>query len=58
MLTRHDRPARPRPVMIGAPTPAAMTVVDREPLDGGLLAALCWRGVVLSALAVLAWWLT
>jgi hypothetical protein len=40
------------------PTPAAVTVVDREPLDGGLLAALCWRGVALSALAVLAWWLT
>jgi hypothetical protein len=35
-----------------------VTVVDREPLDGGLLAAPAQRGVVLSALAVLAWWLT
>ena len=44
--------------MIGVPTPAAMTVVDREPLDRGLLAELGWRCVVLSGLAALALWVT
>ena len=57
MLTRHDRPASPKPVIIGAPTPAAVTVVDREPLEGSL-AELGWRCVVLSGLAALAWWVT
>jgi hypothetical protein len=46
------------PVTVGAPTPAAVTVVDREPLDSGLLAELGWRCVVLSGLAALAWWVT
>jgi hypothetical protein len=56
MLTRHDRPAPPKPVIIGAPTPAAVTMIDREPLEGSLLAELGWRCVVLSGLAALAWW--
>jgi hypothetical protein len=58
MPTRNDRPAPPKPVTIGAPTPAAVTAVDREPLDSGLLAELGWRCVVLSGLAALAWWVT
>lgn len=58
MLTRHDRPAPPKPVIIGAPTPAAVTAVEREPLDGGILGELASRCVVLSGIAVLAWWVT
>jgi hypothetical protein len=58
MLTRHDRPAPPKPVIIGAPTPAALTMIDREPLEGSLLAELGWRCIVLSGLAALAWWVT
>ena len=58
MLTRHDRPVPPKPVIIGAPTPAAVTVVDHEPLDSGLHAELGWRCVVLSGLAALALWVT
>lgn len=58
MLTRHDRPAPPKPVIIGAPTPAAVTAVEREPLDGGILGELASRCVVLGGIAVLAWWVT
>ncbi|HEX6577161.1 MAG TPA: hypothetical protein VF082_02260 [Jiangellaceae bacterium] len=58
MLTRHDRPAPPKPVIIGAPAPAAVTAVEREPLDGGILGELASRCVVLSGVAVLAGWVT
>ena len=58
MLTRHDRPGPPKPVIIGAPAPAAVTPVEREPLDGSLLSEVGSRCVVLSGIAVLAWWVT
>ncbi len=58
MLIRHDRPAPPRPLTIGAPTPAAMPVVERAPLEGSVLGEVGWRCVVLSGLAVLVSWLS
>ncbi|HMG30575.1 MAG TPA: hypothetical protein VK585_10700 [Jiangellaceae bacterium] len=58
VLMRHDRPAPPRPLTIGAPTPAAVPVVERAPLEGSLLGEVGWRCVLLSALAVLATWLS
>jgi hypothetical protein len=43
---------------IDAPTPAAVPGVERAPLEESLLGEVGWRCVVLSGIAVLAWWLS
>lgn len=57
-LTRHDRPGEPAPLTIDAPTPTAVTAVERAPLEGSLVSEVGWRCVVLTVIAALAWWVS
>jgi hypothetical protein len=58
MLTRHDRPGPPKALTIDAPTPVAVPGVERAPLEGSLFGEVGSRCIVLSGIAVLAWWIS
>jgi hypothetical protein len=58
MLTRHDQPGAPKPLTIDAPTRAALPVVERASLEGSLFGEVGSRCIVLSGIAVLAWWIS
>jgi hypothetical protein len=58
MLTRRDRTGAPKPLTIDAPSPAAVPGVVGAPLEGSLLGEVGWRCVLLSGIAVVAWWIS
>jgi hypothetical protein len=55
-LLRNDRPGPAKPLTIDAPTPPAVPVVDRAPLEGSLVGSVGWRLVVLCLVAAVAGW--